>query len=268
MTHKDNFVFIESNTTGTGELLTLKVLEKGLVPVFVTANPAKYNFDSWENIELVILDTSNKDILLNYLKSIDSISGIYSSSEAFIETASWLADKLGLPGSNVDTIKICRNKYSLYEIIKSSAIQMPITYRVMSLVEAGSILNLVDFPLIVKPGSESGSKGVKLCYDKKECRQHIDLLLQNGVVEVLLQEYIDAPEYCVEIFSLQDKHHVMGITKKYVSKPPYFIGTGHDFPVPLLAQVERNIKNTVKELLSILGFNFGFSHIDLKIKDG
>lgn len=267
MTGKNKFVFIESNTTGTGELLICKALSKGLCPIFVTDDPKKYSFLPLENIELIILDSSNNNILFDYFSRVDNLIGIYSSSEYYIEAATWLAHKLGLLGTNLESIKVCRNKYLLYQALASSEINVPHTHRIFNLDEAKNVLITHIFPVIIKPATGSGSRGVKLCETIKDCIQHISFLFDNKYPEVLIQKYIDAPEYSVEVCSLSGMHQVIGITKKYKGNPPYFIETGHDFPAVLSSSEEEQIKHVVEKLLSILNFNFGFSHIEFKIKN-
>ena len=44
--------------------------------------------------------------------------------------------------------------------------------------------------------------------------------------EVLIEEYLQGPEYSVEIFGGE----IIGITRKYLSREPYFVEIGHDFP--------------------------------------
>jgi argininosuccinate lyase len=267
MTEKNKFAFLESNTTGTGELLIHKALAKGLAPIFITSDPNKYSFLPLENVELVVLDSSTTDILFNYLSQIKNLIGIYSSSEFHIENASWLANKLGLPGANLQSIKICRNKYLLHQALVNSEINVPHTRRVFNFDEANDILAEFSFPCIVKPSSSSGSRGVKLCETKEDCLHHIYLLLKDEYGEVIIQEFIDAPEFSVEVCSLHNNHKIIGITKKYLSSPPYFIETGHDFPALILTEIENQIKYVITKMLSILNFTFGFTHIEIKIKN-
>ena len=261
-------VFLESNTTGTGELLILKALAKGFQPIFITNDPEKYTFLPIKNIELLVLDTRNKQVIFDSLSKEKNIIGIYSSSESYIETASWLAEKMGLPGSNVDSVKICRNKYSLYQALVGSEVNVPKTYSVCDLNGLENIFNEIVCPVIIKPNSGTGSIGVKLCKTRQECFEHIKLLLENAHPNVLIQEYIDAPEFSVEVCSFGGDHHIIGITKKYIGKLPYFLETGHDFPAVLSVDDEKHIKQSVAKLLSKLSFDFGFSHVELKIRNG
>lgn len=268
MIEKSKIIFIESNTSGTGELLIYKALSKGLHPIFIAKNPAKYSFLPVQDAELVILDTNNKELLYQYLSQVKNLYGIYSSSDNYIEIASWLAQKLGLPGTDCEAVKACRNKYSLYQTLIESDMDVPKTMRICCKEEAASILDECVLPVIIKPSMGTGSIGVKLCETKADCLKHINFLFDTACSDVLVQEYIDAPEFSVEVCSLSGKHQVMGITKKYTTNPPYFIETGHDFPAILPSEDEVNIIEVVCNALTKIGFDFGFSHTELKLKKG
>ncbi|TAK77352.1 MAG: ATP-grasp domain-containing protein [Gammaproteobacteria bacterium] len=267
MKNKARFVFLESNTTGTGELLILKALTKNLFPIFITNNPKKYSFLPLEEVELILLDTSNKEIILDYLLKVENIIGIYSASDYYIETAAWLANKLELPGADPEVIKRCRNKYNLYQLLISVGIDCPQTKIIFDIEEAKNNFEFASFPVIVKPVNGSGSVGVKLCENETDSLSQVNFLLKNSYAGVLIQEYIDGLEFSVEVCSFNNQHHIIGITKKYLGLYPYFIEIGHDFPAILLEKEEKKIKQVIMNLLSLLRCNFGFFHIELRIKN-
>lgn len=266
MTSPGKFIFIESNTSGTGELLICKANDRKLTSVLITSDPNKYSFLPLVNILVIVIDTSNRKLLLECLSEIDGIKGIYSSSEYYVETAAWLAKNLGLLGTDPQSIKLCRDKYSMYSVLSASEIDCPKTAYASNMNQAEKIIASFVFPAIVKPNFGSGSIGVKLCKNKEDALSHIDILFQKCYSEILVQEYIDGQEFSVEVCSFKNQHHVMGITRKYISRPPNFIETGHDFPATLKKDDSEKLSNVVVKLLDILGFDFGFSHIELKIK--
>src|SRR3990167_3734863 len=258
------FIFIESNTYGTGELLLYKAREKNLIPVFITSNPKKYVFLPIENLNVVVLNTDDRNVVVNAILQIDNVHGVYSSSDYFIETASWLAKMLKLPGTRSQTVKICRNKNQFYEAISAGEFNIPQTTCFSD--ESAAIASAtLSFPVVIKPSNASGSVGVKLCQKEEDAKKHIQFLYENSH-EVVIQEYVEGDEFSVEVCTFRGQNYILGITKKYLSEFPYFIETGHDFPAILTKDNENNIKETVNRLLSFLNFDFGFCHIELKIK--
>lgn len=259
---KSKFVFLESNTTGTGELLIQKAKKMGYLPVFLIKNPDKYSFLPLSDIQTVIIDTENEAVLLKYLYKEENIIGIYSSSDYAIEMVAHLARALNLKGTNPDVINLCRDKYRFYQTLVASEIHVPKTISISTEEE----LPVCDFPIIVKPVNGTGSVDVKLCKDKKFAIRHIQDLLNNNP-SLLIQEYIQGVEFSVEVFSQSSQHHILGITQKHLGELPNFVEIGHDFPAVLTSACEKKIHQAVQKLLIYLNVDFGFFHIELRIRE-
>src|SRR5690349_21706133 len=107
------FMFVESNTTGTGKIFLRRAAELGFRPWFLTRDPNRYSFLSTptRSIEQIcdirIIDTQNWEHLLTFCQEVNErhpLAGIFSSSEYFIATAARLANQLGLPGANHNAV--------------------------------------------------------------------------------------------------------------------------------------------------------------------
>lgn len=259
------FIFIESNTTGSGQLLLETAAKRHMQVLLLTANPNKYLFLPLINVQVVLLPTDDRQQLLEYLLTLTEIGGIYSSSEYFIETAAWLAQQLGLPTTNSQVIAVCRNKWLLAQKLQALSIPHPATLYLTPGMNIDNILQEATYPLIIKPQSCSGSVGVKLCENAQTVHAQIayirDVIKQNALV----QTFITGQEFSVECCSYGQRHIIIGITKKYVSSAPFFIESGHDFPAVLDDHVVQRIHHLVTTLLNGLAYTFGFTHIELKL---
>lgn len=264
---RKKFIFIESNTTGTGELLLHEAIKNNYDPFFITKNPEKYRFLPMSGVTLVILDTENETVLYDYLAGLKNIAGMYSSSEYFIAVTARLASRFDLPSTAAPIIETCRNKYALYLALQHSKIKYPKTKVIKNNMEIESALKEFSLPVVIKPVSGSGSVGVRACFTPSECSEYATFLLNSFPDGILLQEYIDGDEFSVETCSASGQHHILGITKKYLSPPPYFIESGHDFPTTLSLENEKQIRTSIIALLKKINYQFGFAHIELRIKD-
>lgn len=273
---KKYFIFIESNTTGTGKLFLMSAIGKGYTPLFLTSFPEKYQFLNDECIQPIIIDTKNKEILLEFLQNIPSIIGIFSCSEYYIEIAAYLASKLNLPGNPTTAIENCRNKEKLSDILKSKGFNTPNTWAVENVFTAEKIITTINLPVVIKPTYGTGSIGVKICYTLQEALSHIKRLLSedglysyeiNRKRKVLIQEYITGQEYSAETLGYHQTIKLIGVTKKYTGSLPYFLETGHDYPAPCKPKQIAAIEETVQKALTTLQLNLGPAHIEFKIKD-
>nr|CCC95368.1 unnamed protein product [Trypanosoma congolense IL3000] len=79
----------------------------------------------------------------------------------------------------------------------------------------------IPFPVIVKPVSGAGSEFVTLCYDENDIdvafavSQGVQTTQHTDAFHMLLQEYIDGPEYVVNVVSYMGVHVVSDLWKSW-----------------------------------------------------
>jgi S-sulfo-L-cysteine synthase (3-phospho-L-serine-dependent) len=268
---KKAFIFVESNTSGTGQLFASTAVRLGFVPVLLAADAGKYSYVAEDGIEFVQVDTSDCAALrqsLNTLEGRYSMRGIYSSSEYFIETAARLAAERGLPAENFEAIRTCRNKNLQRQKLKEAGIRIP-RFQLLSLRHPLElILSEIPLPVIIKPNAGTGSMGVRLCRTVESARAHAALLLDRTVnergmrqvPEVLVEEYMTGSEYSVEILG----GSVIGICAKHVSPEPFFVETGHDFPAPLPKLLAQQIRRLALSGARAMGLQWGAVHVEIR----
>ena len=96
--------------------------------------------------------------------------------------------------SSLDTVRICRDKNRTAEFLNKNRISVP---RTMSL---GNVTNeeieQIGFPLIVKPRSGRGGRGITVFKTESELRECISKFDSS----FMIQEFIDGQEYDVNMF--------------------------------------------------------------------
>ena len=271
---KDNIVgsiaFIESNTTGTGEEFIKSALRNNYKVLFLTSTPKKYSFIKKLLVHPIIIDTYDINKIFNYLKDIPYLKGIISTSELFIYNASKVAQLLSLSCTNPESIQNCRNKFKLFEILSNTNSLAKIRTKLVNAVEECIIESeQLTFPSIVKPNFGTGSVGVKLCNSFNEIIDHINTLKKNNHANqgILIQEYILGKEFSAEIIALKNTYHLLGITKKYLGKEPYFVEIGHEFPASIDQRIKDKIFLCITQALKAVGFSFGPAHIEFRLVD-
>lgn len=124
-----------------------------------------------------------------------------------------------------------------------------------------------SFPVITKPVTNSGSRGVIKCNDI--------ISLQNAIIETLkhtkddrflIEEYIEGDEISVEALVQNNKVHVLQITDKIVTSPPYNVELGHVQPSKF-SYLKQEIENLLQTVVEKTGLNDCALHPELKVKD-
>lgn len=136
----------------------------------------------------------------------------------------------------------------------------------------GKIIKSVDevldfnFPLILKPRDNSGSRGVILCRDIKELSTAISETFQYTHMDsVLVEEYIEGCEYSIESLHYDGKSHVVQFTEKHTTPFPYNVELEHIQPADLSEELKKEIFSIVEKIGKTFKFENCPSHTELKI---
>ncbi|TIV56419.1 lyase family protein [Mesorhizobium sp.] len=271
---RGSFLFVESNTTGTGELLIKRAKVLGLEPHLITNDRARYSFIEQSGAAVIDAETRNPVEIAELATKVTGLTGIFSSSEYFVESASIAAKAIGLPTASPEAIANCRNKWKQVEVLRRQSVSVPETRLVTSINEVQDVLSQSIFPVVVKPVFGSGSSGVRLCNDAAAAVtafQHANGALLDQVKlespEILVQQYVEGKEYSAEIVAWEGTLHCLGIVAKHKGPHPCFVEIGHDFPPPLPESSLDELASFAAGAVSALGLEFGPAHVEFIVAE-
>ena len=175
-----------------------------------------------------------------------------------------VAKELSLPFYSVETAQWSTDKFQMKERFEQGGVPHA-RGRLISKVEGAKDL---VFPVIVKPRDNSGSRGVKLCRDKNELQNSIDEALENSKLDtVLVEEFIEGPEYSIESLHHDGKSEVIQFTEKKTTEFPYNVELGHIQPANISDENKQKIREIVEKIGKALNFEYCPSHTELKINE-
>ncbi len=271
---RGSFLFVESNTTGTGELLIKRARLLGFETHLVTRNPARYPLLKHSDARVIEADTHSPSELIGVAANLGNLAGIFSSSEYFVEAASSTAMAMGLPSANPEAIATCRNKWKQATELQRQSVTIPETRLATSVRDVEDILAHVTLPVVVKPALGSGSSGVRLCESASaviKAFESAKSVLQDQVDlrshDILIQQYVEGKEYSAEIIAHDGTLYCLGILAKHKGPPPCFVEVGHDFPAPLPDPFSKELASFASGAVSALGLKFGPAHVEFVIAD-
>ncbi|RWK76791.1 MAG: ATP-grasp domain-containing protein [Mesorhizobium sp.] len=272
--NRGSFLFVESNTTGTGELLMKRARLLGFDTYLVTRNPGRYPFLKNSVAQVIEAETRSPDELIGVAVKLGRLAGIYSSSDYFVEAASSAAMEMGLPAANSEAIATCRNKWMQAAELQRQSITIPETRLATSVRDVENILAQATLPVVVKPVCGSGSSGVRLCDNAAAAIKAFEsargaLLDQVDLPspDILVQQYVEGKEYSAEIIAYDGTLHCLGILAKHKGAAPCFVEVGHDFPAPLPEPSLKELASFAAGAVSALGLNFGPAHVEFVITE-
>ena len=175
-----------------------------------------------------------------------------------------IAEALHLPFFSVETAEISTDKYLMKQRFIENGIPCA----------KGVLLDKVedfektgfDFPVIVKPRDNSGSRGVKLCNDDDELqRAFAEAMEYTHKPSVLVEEFIEGQEYSIEGLHYDGKSEVIQFTEKTTTEIPYNVELAHKQPAHLSERQKDAIREIVSKIAKGLKFENCPSHTELKI---
>ena len=275
----DTIVFIETNKSGSSRE-AIKAAEK--LNFFTVLLTKKTKFINERTIfpdvhQMIFTDINDYDNIITTIeklkKSGKNIKGIFSFIDPFVYVAARLSEKFCSHSHIVSTKAIYRmeNKILTRNVLK----ELPISLNYLIYKPTESLSSFlektkeINFPLIVKSPKSTGSKDVLLVKNKDQLILSIQSLLKKlPNEEILLEEYIDGPQYLAEILVQDGKVHIIAVIEQEITLFERFIVTGYS----LLGQVDKRLYNSlfnaVNSVIQAFNMKNGACHLELRrIKD-
>ena len=140
-----------------------------------------------------------------------------------------IAEELGLPFPSYNSCETLLNKAKFKKFLKEN--YWPYANGGMYTVPLEIEKLNIKFPVITKPITNSGSRGVLKSNNEKELLFAINETITHSFDgSFLIEEYIEGEEISVEALVQYRKVHILQITDKIVTQPPYNVELGHVQP--------------------------------------
>ncbi len=151
--------------------------------------------------------------------------GVLSRSYGLaIKTACFIANKLKIPMIPFKRIDDFIYKDSMKKVLKNIHIESPDYYRVDK-----TNLNRISeafYPFVIKPFMGHAKRDVKLISNNADLVSFLSSYEGNYLIE----KYIEGDEIIALGITHQKKYHLIAITDKMKTSPPYFVDIMHIFP--------------------------------------
>ena len=85
---------------------------------------------------------------------------------------------------------------------------------------------------------------------------------------VVIEQFIDGPEFSVEAIVWQGEPHVLAVTDKKTTDAPFFVELGHNQPSIFPLSVQQQVREAALAGMKALNLDNCAAHCELKIQDG
>lgn len=193
-----------------------------------------------------------------------AIAAAVTSTEAGLETAAYICERLRLVGNYTSTILSIKSKFIQAAILKKNNLPVPQTQKVSH----ASEVKKLQFPLVIKPPDAAAARGVFLVNSVSDFKQRFNQALQYTTLNyVIAQEYIDGKEVGAEVVVQDAQVKGVYLTDKTSSSLPFFVVMGHKMPAMLSKPMAMQIYRLIKKVVKVFHIKDSLINFDFKIKN-
>ncbi len=203
-------------------------------------------------------------------ESIDGV--IHPCSEVSMAVMGRINEELHLHGIDRATAICATNKHLMRNSFEWFGAPSPKSFCSSSVDDGWDIFLAFGEKTILKPSRNSGSRGIAeiepgLSYDEFKA------LFERSREEsrdnsVMVEQFIEGPEFSVEIIVWDDTVNVIQVTDKKTTGAPYFVELGHSQPSIYPHAVVEAVKEAAVKGVKALRLRDCAAHAEVKVQDG
>lgn len=221
----------------------------------------------------IVANITDEKVMLRIARE-EQIDGvIHPCSEVAMNVMGRINDELGLCGISKEISIRATNKHLMREAFEKYGAPSPKSILTKDEEDAWSIFcEEFDTNAILKPSRNSGSRGIAKV-EKGIAKIEFAKLYRRALDEsrddqVLIEQFIEGPEFSVEVIVWKGEPHVLAVTDKKTTEAPYFVELGHNQPSVYPKEIQQKLKDGAIIGCKALGLTFCAAHCELKIQNG
>lgn len=198
---------------------------------------------------------------------------IHPCSEMAMNVMGRINDELHLSGISKEIAIRATNKHLMREAFEQYGAPSPKSVLARDEEHAWSIFSeAFNYNAILKPSRNSGSRGIAKVGQNTE-KSEFQRLYHRALEEsrdhqVLIEQFIEGPEFSVEVIVWHSEPYVLAVTDKKTTESPYFVELGHNQPSVYPAMVQQKLKDAAVAGCKALGLTNCAAHCELKMQGG
>ncbi|THV42609.1 ATP-grasp domain-containing protein [Glycomyces buryatensis] len=227
-------------------------------------------------VEVLRLDLSDRTAALAELRRRHReapFDGITTLCDPEVPFVAEVAEALGLPGIGSGTAQAAQDKRVMRERLAAAGLNVPGFVRLDG-PDSETDASALTFPVVVKPARGFSSLGVvrvdrpgdlsdALAEVRRICRTNL-----GRAEDLIVEEYLDGPEYAVESLAYRGEVRVLSIGYKGEPTGPYFEETVYRAPAALPEATVDAIEREVVAAHAAIGLTDGPAHTELRLREG
>lgn len=198
---------------------------------------------------------------------------IHPCSEVAMNVMGRINDELHLSGISKEMAIRATNKHLMREAFKQYGAPSPKSILTKDEEDAWQIFGeQFSTNAILKPSRNSGSRGIAKVEKNITKNAFVEFyrraLEESRDHQVLIEQFVEGPEFSVEVIVWNGEPHVLAVTDKKTTEAPYFVELGHNQPSIFPEDIQQRLKDGAVSGIKALGLSNCAAHCELKVQDG
>lgn len=250
--------------------------EKGYYVIAADGNPNAVGLQYADKQICANITSEEEMVAIAKQEQIDGV--IHPCSEVSMNVMGRIHDELSLSGVSRKQAVVATNKHLMREAFKKGDAPSPISILAKSAEDAWEQFMAMPGDAILKPSRNSGSRGIAKVskgsngvseVSKEDFYKLYDIALEESRDNsVLIEQFIEGPEFSVEIIVWEGKVNVLTVTDKKTTEAPHFVELGHNQPSCFPEETVALIKDAAVRGVKALGVDKCACHAEVKVQDG
>lgn len=245
--------------------LIRKARSMGLRVIAVSIAGDYPGFD--EADDAVFLDVRDAQGVLGEARArrIDAV--VTNQTDLSVTTAAYVAEKMGLPGIGRACATRFTNKLMMREVAERCGGAAIAFRRAASPEAAAAAAETMRFPLVVKPVSSQGSRGVtKVARGQELAAAVLEAQAHAASGEVLVEEYFEGREVALDGLSVRGEFQNLPLGDiELFDDGARLVARSGSYPSDLDAALQRKVCALNERIVRAMGIPFGLTHSEFRV---
>ena len=245
------------------------IKELGYEAIIINNNPETVSTD-FDTSDKLYFESLHIDDVMNIIKKEKPYGVILQFGG---QTSINLAEKLEkygvkILGTDFESIDLAEDRIKFKEFLNNLDIKSPDGAIATSYSEALEIVNVLDYPVMIRPSYVIGGRAMKIVYTDKELEEYLAEAKKVGDATILIDKYLEGIE--IEVDAISDGKDILipGIME-HIEKTGVHSGDSITAYPPLTLSdeiIEKLVETTKRIAINIK--NKGLINIQYALKDG
>lgn len=220
-----------------------------------------------------VADICSEEVMLRIARE-EKIDGIiHPCTEVAMNVMGRINEELHLSGISRATALQASNKHLMREAFRIGHAPSPKSLLCADADHAWCLLHdEIQDDAILKPTRSCGSRGItKVEHNiaQPTFEQYYHRALQESRDHsVVIEQFIDGPEFSVEAIVWRGEPHILAVTDKKTTAPPFFVELGHNQPSVFPPSVQQQLIEAALAGMKALNLDNCAAHCELKLQNG